>query len=291
MGYMTTLTYQALADGIRVAEITGDPKEAEHYVALREKIREGYQSQLWDETEGLYRDGVPHLSKVAPHKWMPADKGTVTHTPQNNAMAVAYGLAEGKKAGEVMERTLAIKPWNLQPFFMHFVFDAMEHSGVFEKEANGRLREWTIREETQSLLEANGMGDLSHAWAATPLYQMSTRILGVEPAAPGFAKILLKPRLGDLQWAKGTVPTPHGPVTVSWAREGTHLRFKVDLPNGTETTLALPADGDSNEAVIDGNSVTGTVYGSRLLIPLSPGKHSGFSGTNTATHTPTFTPH
>ena len=103
-----------------------------------------------------------------------------------------------------------------------------------------------------SVLEANGMGDLSHAWAATPLYQMSSRILGVEPAAPGFTKILLKPRLGDLQWAKGTVPTPHGPVTVSWAREGTHLRFEVDLPEGTETTLALPRNGRKASLELDG---------------------------------------
>ena len=286
MGFMTALYYQALSDGIRVAEITGDPKEAAHYRALREKIREGYQSRLWDETAGLYRDGVPHLSKVEPHKWMPADFGIVTHTPQNNAMAVAYGLAKGKKAGKVMERTLAIKPWNLQPYFMHFVFDAMERSGVFEKEANARLREWTIREETQSLLEANGMGDLSHAWAATPLYQMSSRILGVEPAAPGFTKILLKPRLGDLQWAKGTVPTPHGPVTVSWAREGTHLRFEVDLPEGTETTLDLPKPLRGSEVLIDGLSTKGDLTSHRLLLALKPGKHTVQSDREDAKESP-----
>jgi hypothetical protein len=173
-----------------------------------------------------------------------------------------------------MERTLAIKPWNLQPYFMHFVFDAMERSGVFEKEANARLREWTIREETQSLLEANGMGDLSHAWAATPLYQMSSRILGVEPAAPGFTKILLKPRLGDLQWAKGTVPTPHGPVTVSWSRGQNSFSGEITIPEGTEATLDLPRPLRGSEVLIDGLSTKGVLTSHRLLLALKPGKHT-----------------
>ena len=274
MGYMTALYYRALADGIRVAEITGDHETADRYRALREKVREGYNAQLWDEKTGLYRDGLSHLSKVAPHKWMPADSGIVTHTPQNNSLAVAYGLAEGKRAGEVMERTLAIQSWNLQPYFMHFVFDAMDRSGVFEKEANTRLRQWTIREETQSLLEANGMGDLSHAWAATPLYQMSSRILGVEPASPGFATILLKPRLGDLQWAKGTVPTPHGPVSVSWVRGRNSLSGEITIPEGTEATLDLPKPARGSEVLIDGQPTKGHLSSHRLLLTLKPGKHT-----------------
>ncbi len=275
MGYMTALYYRALADGIRVAEIAGTPEKSSTYRNLRTRILGGYNSLLWDSAAGLYRDGVSHLSKVPPHKWMPADQGTIIHSAQNNAMAVAYGLADDKKPGELMERTLAIRPWNLQPYFMHFVFDAMDRSGVYEKEANTWLRKWTINDRTQSLLEANGMGDLSHGWTSTPLYQMSARILGVEPASPGFDRILVKPRLGDLQWAKGIVPTPHGPVSVSWAAEKDGLRFDVTLPEGASGVLSLPTNGTNAALDLDGKSVSGTLNGGRLDVSIGPGHHVG----------------
>jgi len=72
-----------------------------------------------------------------------------------------------------------------------------------------------------------------HGWAGGPTAFLSHRVLGIQPAAPGFAKVRINPDLGDLQWAEGTYPTPHGQIQVRHDRQpdGT-IQSKVILPPG-----------------------------------------------------------
>jgi hypothetical protein len=56
-------------------------------------------------------------------------------------------------------------------------------------------------------------------------------ILGVKETAAGGTSYRLSPRLSGLTWARGTVATVHGPISVSWKRTGGDL----------EVTWAAPA--------------------------------------------------
>ena len=51
--------------------------------------------------------------------------------------------------------------------------------------------------------------------------------LGITPAEPGYASVRVNPALGGLDWAKATVPTPHGPLTVEAHADG---RLTIDSP-------------------------------------------------------------
>jgi alpha-L-rhamnosidase len=51
---------------------------------------------------------------------------------------------------------------------------------------------------------------LCHGWASGPTAWLSEYVLGVRPLAPGCARVQLAPQLGDLKWAEGSYPTPHG---------------------------------------------------------------------------------
>jgi hypothetical protein len=57
---------------------------------------------------------------------------------------------------------------------------------------------------------------LCHGWSAAPAYFLSTKVLGVTPAAPGYSRVRIAPQPWNLRWARGVVPTPHGPVSVAW---------------------------------------------------------------------------
>jgi hypothetical protein len=59
---------------------------------------------------------------------------------------------------------------------------------------------------------------LCHAWGASPLYLLGKYYLGVRPAAPGYAKYIVEPVLGGMEWMEGAVPTPHGNIKVSCSR-------------------------------------------------------------------------
>jgi hypothetical protein len=104
-------------------------------------------------------------------------------------------------------------------------------------------------------------GDLSHGWCSTPLVQMSARILGVRPTSPGFKTFAVRPALGDLTWAKGIVPTPHGDVAVSWALGEDRLGLDVTVPAGTEAEVAVPAERFEQATIqLDGHQAGPVVH-------------------------------
>lgn len=72
---------------------------------------------------------------------------------------------------------------------------------------------------------------LCHGWASGPTAWLSEFVLGITPAEPGFGKVKIKPNLGDLQWAEGSYPTPHGII---------HVRHEL-LPSGeVQSTYNVP---------------------------------------------------
>ena len=53
-----------------------------------------------------------------------------------------------------------------------------------------------------------------HGWASGPAPFLMQYVLGCKPLTPGCTKVLIKPALGKLSYAKGTFPTPKGIITV-----------------------------------------------------------------------------
>ena len=74
-----------------------------------------------------------------------------------------------------------------------------------------------------------------HGWASGPTVWLSSHVLGVEPAEPGFRKVRINPHLGSLEWAEGSYPTPYGPITVSHrkAADGS-VKSQIHLPKGVK---------------------------------------------------------
>jgi hypothetical protein len=71
-----------------------------------------------------------------------------------------------------------------------------------------------------------------HSCSAGPAAWLHTSVLGVTPVRAGFAAIRFEPALGDLQWAKGTIPTPLGPIHVSLRHsEQGRSRAQLNVPD------------------------------------------------------------
>lgn len=74
---------------------------------------------------------------------------------------------------------------------------------------------------------------LCHGWAAGPTAWLTEWVLGLRPAAPGMSRLVCQPHLGDLSWARGTLPTPYGLVTVAHERQPDGgVRTELTLPEG-----------------------------------------------------------
>ena len=76
---------------------------------------------------------------------------------------------------------------------------------------------------------------LCHGWASGATPWLSENVLGVRILEPGCRKVKIEPHLGDLEWAKGTYPTPYGEISVSHVRQsdGT-IATEVDAPKEVE---------------------------------------------------------
>ena len=72
---------------------------------------------------------------------------------------------------------------------------------------------------------------LCHAWGASPVYLLGKYYLGVRPTKPGYAEYVIEPHLGDLDWLKGDVPTPHGMIHVEMDRH--HVKVLATEGCGT----------------------------------------------------------
>jgi alpha-L-rhamnosidase len=266
-GYLTAFYYHGLEMASRVAAVMGDRERAGKYAQLRREISEAFNRELWVADEGRYRDGKPFQTLVKPYQWLPEDKNIETFSAHVNLLAVLYDLAPKERHPIIIEKVLSEKPLNTQPWFMHWVFQAIDHAGLFDHYGTEQMRRWRIVPETQSFCETWNGGDLSHGWCSTPLVQMSARMLGVTPSAPGFERISICPRLGDLKWAKGRVPTPHGDVMVSWALSDDEWQLDVTIPPGTEADANLPVTRFEQPSItMDGKKV-------EPLVRLASGRH------------------
>ncbi len=259
-GYLTAFYYHGLEMASQVAAIAGDSARVEKYGKLRQEIAEAFNRELWVADKGLYRDGKPFQTSVKPGRWLPADKAIETFSPHVNLLAVLYDLAPKANQSVIVRKVLAEKPLNTQPWFMHWVFQAIDHAGLFDEYATPQMYRWQIVPETQSFREMWNNGDLSHGWCSTTLVQMSSKILGITPAAPGFKLISIRPQLCNLTWAQGKVPTPRGNVEVAWLIDNGKFSLDVIVPDGAEAEVALPVERFENSlATMDGKRTEATV--------------------------------
>jgi hypothetical protein len=254
-GYITALYYRALADAGRVAHLTGDRELEVHYEQRRTETRRAFERELWDDAKGLYRDGKPFQTSVQPGQWLPADIAIETFSPHVNTFAVLYDLAPPERQGAILDTVLNTHPLNCQPYFMHFLFDALHHGGRYPQYALGQLHRWQIVPDTQTFREMWSTGDLSHAWIATPIFQLMGVVLGITPLAPGYAEVRIAPTPCDLQWARGETPTPRGPVAIAWRKTTRGLRLDVTVPPHTTAEVAIPVKTEGPATVIGNGKV------------------------------------
>nr|MDQ2732645.1 hypothetical protein [Armatimonadota bacterium] len=239
-GYMTAFYYRALGDGERVAGIVGNSQQRSAYEKLRTDVAAAFNRELWSAETGLYRDGKPFVTSVKPGPWLPADTDIQTFSPHVNTLAVLYDLAPPDRLKAIMQKIMSGGQPNTQPYFMHFVLSALAHAGLFDDFGTAQMRRWHIDSLTGTFQEMWNSGDWSHGWGGTPLYQLSSKVLGVTPLEPGFRTISIRPTLCDLEWAGGTVPTPHGSVKVAWSITKGGMRLDITLPPGTSAVVEPP---------------------------------------------------
>ena len=103
-------------------------------------------------------------------------------------------------------------------------------------------------------LQADGTSgyfvSMAHGWSSGPTAWLTENVLGVREAQDGYKTVTIAPQLAGLDWARGTVPTPHGVISISIDRK---TGVVLDLPSGIEKALVrLPLERPGEQLYLDG---------------------------------------
>ncbi len=126
------------------------------------------------------------------------------------------------------------------PFFMYFALSALYKFGHHDLALMAQRRDWGIMAELgyTTCYETFKTGrewprSAAHAWSASPAIFLKTEVLGIKPTKPGYAEFTIAPKISELTFAKGAVPTPKGYITVEWhKREDGTLDIRCEAPEG-----------------------------------------------------------
>ena len=248
-GVLNCFMYDALRQYSFMLRRFGEDGEARRMENEAARLRDAFHRLLWNEEKGMYREGLEENTDAPADPWRPAGSGEF-YQMHTNSLAVLYGLAQCDPRA-LMERIVndpsLVKP---QPYFMHYVLEALAEVGLFGKYGLPLIREWaplidvcetgmaecwteraTAEGDFSDDKIPNYTYDFSHGWGTTPCYHLATRVLGIRPASDGFADFKIEPDLGDLDWAQGQIPTPRGVITVKvWKEDGKivkDIRFRA----------------------------------------------------------------
>jgi alpha-L-rhamnosidase len=85
-------------------------------------------------------------------------------------------------------------------------------------------------------------------------------LLGINAAAPGFEKIIIKPQpAGDLAWAKGSYESVRGVISSDWKRDGNRFTLNVSIPPNTTAEVWLQSK-ENNPVLESGVAVKNVHY-------------------------------
>jgi hypothetical protein len=118
-------------------------------------------------------------------------------------------------------------------FYAHFVYSALAEHGLFARALELMCEKLgpMIRKGSSTLWESlEPTASLCHGFSASPTWQLTTRMLGIKPSVQGFARAQFSPNLAGRDWARGAVPTQHGPIDVDLSMDGDRMIADVRAP-------------------------------------------------------------
>jgi alpha-L-rhamnosidase len=247
MAALDALYYKFLMDAASIANALGKTPDAQQFQAQAQALKTAFNTYYWDPVAGYYWDDVPHTIK--------GDQASI--------LAVLYGIAPAANwvpiINSVMDSQYHVG--QSSPSFYFFILQALSQAGMTNSGANAVRSLWgqmmaqgaTTWWESWNL-SLDHMGNpippgtiphvsLAHNYGTSPLYFLSTRVLGVQPTGPGFSTFSVSPGTSAVQSVTGTVPTPRGVISVSWSSITTPanvFNLAVTAPPNSVASLFIP---------------------------------------------------
>ncbi|WRZ88589.1 discoidin domain-containing protein [Streptomyces sp. NBC_01007] len=248
---------QALNDAALMARWLGREGDANRWTQRAASVKDAVNAHLWDEAAGAYLDSAT---------------GPVRHAQDGNAIAITAGVADSERAASALAHLDATTQ---RPYGNAF----MDNDTIFG-DASQRVYAFTSYPEIVARFEAGraesaidqirrtygwmdshdpgitnweGIGpggslyegaytSMAHGWSTGVLPALTHQLLGAVPTSPGYTTWEVRPHPGGIAWAQGQLPTPQGPLAISWENTAKVFALTVHVPAGTRGAVAFPVD-------------------------------------------------
>jgi hypothetical protein len=201
-------------------EVLGSESVAEDDRDAEDQLRGAVRILYWSDGRRLFADS-PGGSQFSQH---------------TNALAILADASTGPEAKDLIGRVLEDNSLvQSSIYFRHYLHSALNKAGAGDRylELLGPWRTMLERGLTTWAEQEDPTRSDCHAWGASPNYELFRTVLGIDSASPGFRRVVVRPFLGRLMRAAGTIPHPRGEVRIALARDGTRLDAEVELPAST----------------------------------------------------------
>ena len=229
--------YLALTNAAKIFAVLGRKRDSEIMAERAVSLKDSINKWLFDEEKGLYFEG---LNTPTPEKYVhsrhPANVEKRYYLKNSNILCTCFGICEGEKAQKVIDKIMTEEfISDCQPYFKHFLFEAIYKNGLRDKYTLKLAEEWKapVKDCPKGLVEGfiapepTYYFDHSHAWGGTPLYSVPKALTGIEILEPGYKKISFSPSSLGLDEAKVEIPTPYGMIVCEISKDG----FKYTTPD------------------------------------------------------------
>ena len=275
--YVYAMRYAAL-----LADQIGHGDDASNWRQRADGISSALVSHNLDSATGAFFDGGPCSGQ--------SDGICNVHAQDGNGLAIMANITSSDQSNAILDYYAHAtgRPWG------NAFYDTTEYGGDFDQrvyafisffEITARLQTsgqtssgldqirrmygWMAAQDPQiTMWEGIGPNgspyegaftSMAHGWSTGIVSILTNHILGVTPTGPGFKNWVISPVVQDtgVTWAKGAVPTPNGPINVSWTTDNNVLDIVIEAPDGTEGTIYVPASGfDSWAVTLNGQDVS-----------------------------------
>ena len=200
----------------------------EEYRRRERQLRATAESLYWDAGRRLYAD-TPAKTRFS---------------QQTNTLAVLADVAPAQIARDLMVRVAESSDLvQASLYFRFYLHSALVKVGEGDRYLDllGGWRQMlanglTTFAEVVDRPDGSSRSDC-HAWSASPNIEMMRTVLGVDSAAPGFQRVIVRPHLGKLPFVTGSVPHPRGSVDVKVEPGGGGWAVEISLPAGVTGTF------------------------------------------------------
>lgn len=262
-----------------VAQWLNKTKDARRFGQIAATIQATMRNTLYSKTTGAFIDGlgIEHSSM---------------HATLFATMAGAVDETAEPGMGLAVVRTLQAKGMNCSCMAAYWLLEGLYRIGWHTQEAadlaldiltSAGPNSWLnmIKQRATATIEAwtpaeKPNASWSHPWCAGPNSVLVRLLLGVQPIALGWKRMLFAPQPSTLSSVSAVVATSRGgvPVTIS---QSNMVQASINVPEGVSCRVCLPAPVgvEAPHLVVDSEVVAAQREGRMLCAEtdLSPGAH------------------